>query len=88
MEHPVMIDNIKEDKIDIEIKQEEVTFEFIEEESHLFDEIKKETVLYNEIINVDDRLEIDRKENADEIYENKMMEFINVKAEEENDDAR
>lgn len=98
MEHPNLLNNIKEENIYIEIKQEEVSFEHIEikqekvsfelleeEESYLVDEIKEERVLDNETKEDDSKLVNCSKGNADYIYHSKMMEFINVKVEEEVD---
>lgn len=81
MEHPDLLDNIKIENVDIVIKQEDISFELIEEENCMID-IKEETVLNNEIMEEDDK-----NENTDEFYQSNMIEFISVKVEKEIDDV-
>lgn len=89
MENLILLDTIKEENDDIEIKQEEVNFELIEEEqeekeNYLIDGVKEESILSKEIGEEEFRLEDDRKKDeTDEIYPSNMMEFTYVGSESE-----
>lgn len=84
-----LLDNIKEENVEIEIKQEEeICFELVETGNYLIDGIKEESVLSNEKEKENDRLDIDRNEDIDEIQQSKIMEFVHVNTEEEVVDSR
>lgn len=83
METPLLLDKIKVENIDVGIKEEDVSFDLIEEqeENYLISGIREEDVLNsNKIMGAVDRME-----------EDKIVEFTYVKVEEggvrEDDDS-